>query len=246
MILNTQYIGKEPVVSGKLASEYAVGDSVFLTISGEPVEFLVVNQGIPSGSSLYDSSCDGTWLLMKDCYTSKALGNDSTYNYASSTIHTWLNNEFLKLFDANIQNAIKDVKIPYCVASYINPTVYSGTNGASCKVFPLSGYEVGFTTSTNREFPQDGAKILYFTAGTTTAANNLRCAYYNGIATGWWLRSPKTETPGSYWALNANGAYYASLASNALGIRPALIMPSEATFNPDTNEFISASGGGNT
>ena len=59
---------KAPVISGILASDLAVGSSVYLMENGVATEYLVVNQGIPSGSSLYDSSCDGTWLLRKDIY----------------------------------------------------------------------------------------------------------------------------------------------------------------------------------
>lgn len=54
-----------PPSAGILASDLAVGDIVKLTESGTPVEYIVVNQGIPENSGLYDSSCNGTWLLRK-------------------------------------------------------------------------------------------------------------------------------------------------------------------------------------
>ncbi len=43
----------------------AVGSIVKLNFDGAMREFLVVHQGKPS--SLYDESCNGTWLLMKAC-----------------------------------------------------------------------------------------------------------------------------------------------------------------------------------
>ena len=43
-------------VTGMLASSLAVGSTVKLMESGTAVEYLVVNQGIPSNSNLYDSS----------------------------------------------------------------------------------------------------------------------------------------------------------------------------------------------
>ena len=43
-----------------LASDLAVGDIVKLMENGTPVEYIVVNQGKPYDSSLYDDSCDGT------------------------------------------------------------------------------------------------------------------------------------------------------------------------------------------
>ena len=55
-------MGKVAVVGGKvgmeapsteiMASDIAVGSSVYLMENGSPVEYLVVNQGIPSNSSL--------------------------------------------------------------------------------------------------------------------------------------------------------------------------------------------------
>ena len=45
-------------------STKAVGSTVKLKVNGTAREFLVVHQGKPS--SLYDESCNGTWLLMKD------------------------------------------------------------------------------------------------------------------------------------------------------------------------------------
>ena len=42
----------------------AVGSIVKLTVGGTLRNFIIVHQGKPS--SLYDASCDGTWLLRKD------------------------------------------------------------------------------------------------------------------------------------------------------------------------------------
>ena len=47
-------------VTGILAGDLAVGSSVYLMENGAAAKYLVVNQGKPSGSSLYDDSCDGT------------------------------------------------------------------------------------------------------------------------------------------------------------------------------------------
>ena len=49
-----------PPSTGILASDLAVGDIVKLTENGTPVEYIVVNQGIPENSGLYDASCNGT------------------------------------------------------------------------------------------------------------------------------------------------------------------------------------------
>jgi len=85
------YLTCAPVVLSSLE----VGSVVYLNENGSPVEYLVVNQGIPESSSLYDSSCDGTWLLRKDLISTSTWGN--TYSvYQNSGIHTYLNGDFLR------------------------------------------------------------------------------------------------------------------------------------------------------
>ena len=52
--------------SGTNAGDIDVGTEVILNENGQPVNYLIVNQGIPENSPLYDASCKGTWLLRKD------------------------------------------------------------------------------------------------------------------------------------------------------------------------------------
>ena len=207
-----------------LLSTKAVGSTVKLTVNGKAREFIVVHQGKPS--SVYDESCNGTWLLMKDIYENRVWQSGNINKYESSDIHSYLNNTFLKLFDSNIQGAIKQVKIPYRKNGGSGGTNQSGANGLPCKIFLLSGYEVGWTSSDNQYFPQDGAKLSYFESGTGTSANNKRIANLNGSAALWWLRSPSTYGTGYVWVVYTSGGCSNYGASNSFGIRPALILPS--------------------
>ena len=206
-----------------------VGSSVFLNVGGTPTEFIVVNQGIPSESSLYDASCDGTWLLMKGCYESRQWHSSNSNSYKASTIHSYLNGTFLNLFNADIREVIKQVKIPY-VNGTGNSAVASGVNGLSCKIFLLSGREVGFSTSDNQYFPNDGAKLSYFESGTGSSALNKRIAKLNGSATLWWLRSPYTDDSHYAWHVNLDGRCGRGLCAGSFGIRPALVLPSDYSY----------------
>lgn len=214
-----------------LLSTKAVGSTVKLKVNGTAKEFIVVHQGKPS--SLYDDSCNGTWLLMKDIYENRVWQSGNINKYESSDIHTYLNNTFLNLFESNIRDAIKQVKIPYRKNGGSGGTDQSGANGLSAKIFLLSGYEVGWTTSDYSYFPVDGAKLSYFESGTGTSANNKRIANLNGSAASWWLRSPFTSSTNFVWLVYSNGNcdYYS--ASNSLGIRPALILPSTLLVSDD-------------
>lgn len=213
-----------------LLSTKAVGSTVKLKVNGTAKEFIVVHQGKPS--SLYDDSCNGTWLLMKDIYENRVWQSGNINKYESSDIHTYLNNTFLNLFESNIRDAIKQVKIPYRKNGGSGGTDQSGANGLLCKIFLLSGYEIGFTTSDNPYFPVDGAKLSYFEAGTGSSALNKRIAYLNGSAAFWWLRSPYTSSANYVWYVYSNGCFNGN-ASNSYGIRPALILPSTLLVSDD-------------
>ena len=214
-----------------LLSTKAVGSTVKLKVNGTAKEFIVVHQGKPS--SLYDNSCDGTWLLMKDIYENRQWHNSNVNNLENSTIHSYLNGTFLNLFESNIRDAIKQVKLPYRKNGGSGGSDQSGANGLLCKIFLLSGYEIGFTTSDNSYFPVDGAKLSYFESGTGSSALNKRIAYLNGSAAYWWLRSPYADDTGSVWFVGTNGGYYNYNASNSYGRRPALVLPSTLLVSDD-------------
>lgn len=219
-------------MANKAISTLAVGSSVYLNVGGVRKEFLIVHQGLPS--SLYDTSCNGTWLLMKDIYEERAWHSSNVNKYESSDIHAYLNSTFLNLFDNNIKDAIKQVKIPYRKNGGSDGTDQSGANGLPCKVFLLSGYEVGWTTSDNGYFQEDGAKLSYFESGTGSSANNKRIAKLNGSAAFWWLRSATGGTS-SVWGVLSNGDYSSDYTSSSYGIRPALVLSSDALVDDSGN-----------
>lgn len=227
---------------GKNASDYAVGESVFIPVNGTDTEFIVVHQGLPS--SLYDSSCNGTWLMMKDLYEKQIWHNyedaaeNSANNYANSDIHAYLNGTFIGLLNNSTKSSIVQVKIPYRQGTGSGGSTKSGSDGLSTKIFLLSGYEVGLTNSNYSYHPVDGAKLSYFTSGMNTSANDKRIAYYNGTAEAWWLRSVPTDSTYIAIAISNKGAiatYYT--ARNTLGIRPTFVISSTTKFDPETNRI---------
>lgn len=219
-------------VTGVLASSLAVGSTVKLMEGGTAVEYLIVNQGIPENSSLYDASCDGTWLLRKYIPSERQWNTSNVNKYESSAINTWLNGEFFNALGSVEQAAIKQVKIPYRAGGGSGGTDQSGANGLSCKVFLLSGYEVGWTTSDSSYFPVDGAKLDYFAA--SFGGNSKRVANFNGSAAIWLLRSPDTGNTARVWNVLSDGDYSYDNASYWHGIRPTLVLPSNAVFDETT------------
>ena len=217
-------------ISGILASDLAVGSSVYLMEGGAATEYLVVNQGIPSDSSLYDSSCDGTWLLRKELKEARQWHSSAVSKYQNSTIHTWLNGDFFNLFGSVEQAAIKQAKIPYVDNSASDGPLVSGANGLSTKAFLLSGNEVGFI----HDILLDGAKLDYFNSGEGTTSNNKRVGYLNGTAESWWLRSPNGDRTASWTVISVGSSGVTVCYVKSICVRPAIILPSTAVFDETT------------
>lgn len=220
------------MANAKLGTK-AVGSIVKLKVNGAAKEFIVVHQGKPS--SLYDESCNGTWLLMKDIYENRVWQSGNINKYESSDIHAYLNSTFLGLLESNIRDAIKQVKIPYRKGGGSGGTDQSGANGLSAKIFLLSGYEVGYMTGDYSYFPVDGAKLSYFESGTGASALNKRIAYLNGSAVLWWLRSPRTSDAYYVWGVYSSGYASGGYASDSLGMRPALVLPPDMEVDSSGN-----------
>ena len=219
---------------GTQLGSLAVGSSVYFKVNNVRTEWLVVQQGNPS-TSLYDSSCDGTWLLMKNIYEKRAWHSVNFNSYASSTICSYLSNTFLALFESDVQNLVQQVKLPYTNGSGEDGTVKTGANGIPSKVFLLSGTEVGCT---DNYINAEGAKLSYFPSGTGTMAKAKRTATFNAKTTAWWLRSPTT-----YYTMSTVSACYINTggilswegASTKDGIRPCIILPKTALTDDNNN-----------
>lgn len=212
-------VNRQIFSAGPTAGSLSIGDVVQLNESDVAQDYLCIHQGLPS--SLYDSSCDGTWLLRKDIIENVVWDPDDYNALKVSQINAWLNSDMLEKYDATIQSAIKQVKIPYKSGS----TYYTGANGLSCKVFFLSGYEVGWTTSDDQYFPVDGEKLDYFESGTGSSANNKRIAKLNGTPSSWWLRSMRTNGSSGVWVADSNGKNDYWNSSRSYGARPCIILP---------------------
>ena len=210
-------------------SSKAIGSTIKLKVNGSARNFIVVHQGKPS--SVYDDSCNGTWLLMQDIYENRAWHSSNTNDYANSTIHSYLNSTFLNLFESNIKNAIKQVKLPYRKGSGTSTTVTSGSNGLSAKIFLLSATETSFDFS---YMPSgEGAELAYFKGCADNSSDSKRVAYFNGSATVWWLRSPRCGYFSSALCVGSSGDWGGIYCSVSYGIRPALILPSTLLVSDD-------------
>ena len=226
------FLRRGPAPHRTRMSDLEIGQTIKLNVNGTPWDWLVVHQGLPS--SIYDASCDGTWLLLKDIYENRQWHSSDVNDYANSTIHSYLNSTFLAMFDSNIQNAIKQVKLPYRAGSGYGKTVTSGANGLSAKIFLLSSTEVNLVHG--YEPTNEGACLSYFSGTAQNGTDAKRVSYLNGSAAYWWLRSPLCSSDsGSTMALrvSSDGGRSNSFCSYSNSIRPAIILPSDMLVTDD-------------
>lgn len=208
----------------------AVGSIVKIKVNGAVKDFIIVHQGKPS--SVYDDSCNGTWLLMKDIYEKRQWNSSNTNDYANSTIHSYLNSTFLNLLESNIKTAIKQVKLPYRKGSGSSETVTSGSNGLSAKIFLLSAAETSFS---HVYMPSgEGTELAYFKGCADDSSDSKRVAYFGRFADFWWLRSPSCSGYSTYVLyVSSDGGLDDYGGSSGYGIRPAFVLPSTLLVSDD-------------
>ncbi|MFR4978589.1 MAG: DUF6273 domain-containing protein, partial [Butyricicoccus sp.] len=205
-----------------------VGSKVLLKVQGRPRSFIIVRQ--ENLSAIYDESCNGTWLLMEDVCDERKWNNSNYNNYAGSTIHIYLNREFLSQFDSGIQKAIKQVRVPYRAGAGYDKTISSGVHGLSTKIFLLSAEELGFQ---REQMPtREGETLTYFRGCSPDGTDDKRIAKLNNIrAVAWYTRTPYCHPASGVedvFSVNYQGTCLATscaYGSTGYGIRPALVLP---------------------
>lgn len=213
-----------------------VGSTVTLKVNGADAEFLVVHQGNPD-PDVYDPSCEGTWLLMKNVYSQRPWGSASCY--ADAPVHTWLNSTFLELLDSGIRPAVKTVRLPYAEGS----DVHTGAEGVSAQIFLLSMREMGTPAAQKTGLADEGALLDYFTDG-DGGDDPLRAS-----SARYWTRSPYTGGGGNVWSVaGESGICSYRAGSSSYGVRPALILPQampveDGAVQPNSAPVLTSSSG---
>lgn len=247
VLYNQNQIAKYSEVNINL-SNVSVGDEVNLPYNGVMVPHIVVQIGNPD-AEMYDASCDGVWLLRKDCVAQGQWNISNVNTLEGSTIMTTMQG-YVANYDSTVQAAIKTVKIPYCVGNG-STTVNTLTNGLQCQVFPLSTVEMGQTDPGDWQIVlSDGVKLDYFETGISTSANNLRISFLGGNATTYFARNTSSISTTYVAGVSSSGTFSSlPVQTNSYSYRPCFIMPTAfaATYLVDEagnvkteQEYISA------
>ena len=202
-----------------------MGSTIKLNLNGSPREFLIMHQGNPS-TSMYDASCNGTWVRMKEAYENRKW-DSSNNDYANSDVDAWLNGTFLNMLDPDIrEQGVKQVKIPYRPGSGAGTNVNTGANGLSCKAFLLSIREMGLSPGYS---PNDGVTLAYYSGGGTKVIN------LNGSPARAWSRSPNLDysVSSDVCTVEAGGDAVVWGCDVSCAVAPALILDSDLWVSDD-------------
>lgn len=211
-------------------SDVAVGSSVYCKVDGVRTEFLIVQKGNPD-TSIYDSSCDGIWLLAKSL-SDKSIYYDRYYTYeARIDLWKYLNNTLRPKLD--ISSIIKEAKIPCYDGNYQDHTIQ-----ILSPIFPLSVTEMG---EQNHYGATEGKKLDYFVYEFTDEAqsNAKRVAYVSGTSDvgNYWTRTCNYRYDYIY-GIYTNGLLANNNANKSQYVRPCFIVPSDTKIDASGNILV--------
>lgn len=202
-----------------------IGSVVKIKIDANYRDFIVIHHGNPN-EAIYDSSCNGTWLVQENIYEEKEFNSKSAwpsrtntyYGDTPSPLYTYLVDDYYSTIDKIAKNNIKAIRLPYWRG---NGDASSGwkclSNGVHCRVFLLSPGEVGLGSMEQND---KTTPLAYFAENSKN-----RIATKNGVAADWWVRIPKSGNHRYAWAVGTTGGLVYKTAGNSnAGVRPAFVM----------------------
>jgi hypothetical protein len=173
-----------------------VGDTVFFgTYSNEHLQWRVL--AIENGRAL---------LITKDCIATKQYNTDYlAVTWETSTLHSWLNNDFYNGFSAEEKQQISQIP-----NNDKDDTAYKTADG-----------------SNDSDNTEDNVFLLSVDEATEYFKSDAdRKASYNGSAEWWWLRSSGHDSEDAAYINSGGGVnaygYYVSGDNAYGGVRPAL------------------------
>lgn len=213
--------------------ELPTGQSIYMNVDSVRTEYIITHQGDPYtqyknnipelqiNSNYNNAPPNGTWVLMKKLYMLRALDSLNNVLCSKSDLDTYLNTDFIMLFDAGIRALIKPVYIPFFEAT-INSEFATKQIFIPC--FSELNLENGHSDDAY------AMALDYF----KNAGANERIAYYNDETQQYWMRNSRPSSSSSnilHGIISKTGTRAeGSLATMTLGIRPEFILDPDNTF----------------
>ena len=201
-------------------------DVVYMDENGELTPYVVAYQSNPD-DTVYDASCNGTWLLRSSLWA--VSSGIKGRNFVGSAEETELNTTFFDTLSTEAQNAVKEVKIPYTETDGSAGTwgKHLGADGHPIKVF-LPSYNEIYSTTVLR----DGAFLGLYTSnadrkamfGNAAKPYATRTTTYGSDSSGKGLKRHVVKEDGS---MESNPTY----TDDSIYLRPMMILDPAASFS---------------
>lgn len=189
----------------KLLSSLTEGSLVSVLEDGKLVPFYVAKHD-------YEADLNGegrTLLVRKNVHSSMNWNGTAVNAYATSSVDSWLNNDYVSLLSATVKAQTVATEIPY--------TAGNGTTSVSAlrrNIFILSATEYGFNSSGCNV---EGSKL--------PIAEMIQSAGVDGTMQNQWTRSPRTTNKTESWFVNGGTSIYYATTNNPAYIRPCFTLP---------------------
>ena len=221
----------------KTVRNMPIGTIININVYNTIYKGVIVHKGNPD-PSMYDASCNGVWVWLKQSGFSFTSGgrDDDTYSFDSYNrefnkseafycCNTLVYNR-LKSATPSFASLIKSVKVPY--ADNSKGKVLTLSQGVSAFVFPLSLIELGY--SPDSDIPKDGAKLSYF----NTDADRISAGTDHYQTKGQYVtRTVSMSDVSKSYRINRYGQKYIERKYIVASFSPAFILPYDVKLNDD-------------
>lgn len=219
----------------------AIGDVVYLKVSGDATAFRVMHHGKPDDT--YDNSfLNGTILMLdhsEEPYLTRMVEevDERKGDYSGSYMHEVLNGTWLSRLESAVAQRIVQVRLPYRQGTSSDPyVVASGSSGLAAKVWVPSIAEVSRGAYSSfgmgvSHYITEGARFDYFKDAYASFYSDWRVSDPDtDLEAGWGTRTPGQYGSGDYadffCKINASGEWY-NASKNSVYLRPCLVLPDD-------------------
>ncbi len=196
---------------------YSLGDMKEIDMGEFGVHYVRIanmdSEGAGCGTSGFSQSGCGFVLEFTDAVTNHAFNSSATTNggWSGSELRTYINSEVYNALPSDL----KEVILATNVVSRNADGSYATT---SDKLYLLDETEI-YADPANAYSKQ----LEYYEQSSVTTTTNYGLAIkkFNGVSTGWYLRSPAASSATDFVQVSTSGAKGNVVADSAIGIAPA-------------------------
>lgn len=237
----------------KTLGDAAVGDVVYMRVSGEYTPFRVMHKGWPGEE--YDEKFNGCTVLSLDYnaqpFVTQIVSDPGAKKgtYASSYMHRALHQIWFPRLDPAMRDQVVEVRLSHRVDTDGTPyTVHYNTQGLAAKVWLPSLEEaarvVVYDTGIADAYVKEGQRLDYWAGRSVSGYRVWGCSDSRGQDIGWGTRIPAFhygdhQSAPYFYKIRKDGSAVEA-KDNQITVRPWLVMPD--TVSMDNSNYLHLEG----